>query len=852
MELSSYDVEVIYKEGRRHGDADALSRHPCPDEPDEEKDDPDFVASIAKSAKSETGNAWRDSLQDEKKRIPQMVRELSKFNVSVIYTEKGRNMHSDLFFPDTAIEGENIICSLTTADEVEINFAAADSFMEIALVEIHSDEEFGKEMAKLQSEDTDISKVMDLLRDNTKDKSSWNKVPLWFRQNRQGLVINKDTLFHIRKVENFPEPIARTVIPRAKVKEMLFRVHGCMQGGHPGHKRALDRLQKFAVWPNMTTEVLKHVERCAECQATRTNNPKRMAPISPQNAIAPLQYIQADLFKTGLASNGMSYICVIEDRFSKFCKLYAIRDAKSERVAKCLESFVTDFGCPDVWGTDGGPEFYNTLIMAICHVFKVKKEFALAYRPQSQGQTERKNRTLKAELVKRISQFGKTWPSYLKWIEMAYNCTTHPSHGHTPFLLMFGREAKLPMQFDIPKIDTKGWETSMKTYLSDFLDRMVKFQHQAIANQTLYNIKMALQQKKNILEPIQPGQQVLREVPGQFRAKMDLPTDGPWQVESQRVKEGKLLPVYKIKNELSQTILAHRACLSPFKEPNFAINLAKPMVNLPPTPEPTKAKGAIKSRNTPSVLDGPASRTRAKRRLILAMPADPIDAETDNNPALGTADINGNSDNEEDPNNGGNDDEDDGGDDKNDDGDDDDDDDGDDDGDEGENNVNNANDEVELESNANSAGQFSELSSKDFESDSNEESTPENSLSDAASSSAYTTPESSGASPDELNVTVLDASQAAAAADEAENPYALEESLSASRPSLASTSSSITSNETSLADVFDYNSSWDREILTASDDDPLFANGHVVEMIVNRSGVLTEVKRSSRNKQPPK
>ena len=234
------------------------------------------------------------------------------------------------------------------------------------------------------------------------------------------------------------------------------------------------------------------------------------------------------------------------------------------------------------------------------------------------------------------------------------------------------------------------------------------------------------------------------------------------------------------------------------------------------------------------------------------MPADPIDCETDNNLTHSAANINENSNDDEDPDNGGND-EDDGGDDKNDD--DDDDDDGDDGGDEGEKNMNNADDEVELESNANSAGQFSELNSNDFESESDGGSTPENSLSDAASSSAYTTPESSGASPDELNSTVLDASQVVVAADEAKNPYALEESLSASRPSLASTSSSITSNETSLADVFDYNSSWDREILTASDDDPLFANGangHVVEMIVNRSGVLTEVKRSARNKQPPK
>ena len=146
-----------------------------------------------------------------------------------------------------------------------------------------------------------------------------------------------------------------------------------MQSGHPGHIRAIARLEKFAIWPGMVADVKNHVKSCAECQAAREGVPKRMAPVQAQRAMAPLQFIQADLFKTGLESNGMKYVCVFEDRFTKLCKLYALRDAKARSVAKCIEAFVSELGCPDVWGTDGGPEFYNVLTMAICHVFQIKK-----------------------------------------------------------------------------------------------------------------------------------------------------------------------------------------------------------------------------------------------------------------------------------------------------------------------------------------------------------------------------------------------------------------------------------------------------------------------------------------------
>merc|ERR1711954_407933 len=118
---------------------------------------------------------------------------------------------------------------------------------------------------------------------------------------------------------------------------------------------------------------------------------------------------------------------------------------------------------------------------------------------------------------------------------------------------------------------------------------------------------MAQNHDAKLLEPLKPGEKVLREVPGQFRSKLDLPRDGPWEIQEQRVKEGKVLPVYKIRNEDNKTILAHRDVLTPFIEPNFNAQEKSPE-------KPKKTKGY----KTPSIpSDGPATRTRSRVKRIL-------------------------------------------------------------------------------------------------------------------------------------------------------------------------------------------------------------------------------------------
>ena len=96
-------------------------------------------------------------------------------------------------------EGGDWVCSLTTADKIELNFLAAQNYMEVALVEIHADDELSKGMSKLQGEDEELSKVIQLIKRKSVDLKDWKCVPKWYRQNRERFVISKDVLYHIKK-----------------------------------------------------------------------------------------------------------------------------------------------------------------------------------------------------------------------------------------------------------------------------------------------------------------------------------------------------------------------------------------------------------------------------------------------------------------------------------------------------------------------------------------------------------------------------------------------------------------------------------------------------------------------------
>ncbi|CDJ65420.1 LOW QUALITY PROTEIN: hypothetical protein ENH_00004720 [Eimeria necatrix] len=79
----------------------------------------------------------------------------------------------------------------------------------------------------------------------------------------------------------------------------------------------------------------------------------------------------------------------------------------------------------------------------------VKRAMSSSYHPQSDGQTERVNRTLEQMLRTYIQSDEREWERLLPALEFAYNMTSHSSTELFPFEVMVGENALTAANLDI-------------------------------------------------------------------------------------------------------------------------------------------------------------------------------------------------------------------------------------------------------------------------------------------------------------------------------------------------------------------------------------------------------------------
>ena len=182
-----------------------------------------------------------------------------------------------------------------------------------------------------------------------------------------------------------------------------------------------------------------------------------------------------------MSQQGNRYCITLTDYFSKWVEATPIPTKEAKHVAAFLFKMFLRYGCPQEIVSDQGREFCNRLINDLGERTGFAHKITSAYHPQSNGLDERFNQTLKAQLQKLVNENQNNWDELLDSILFAYRTSRHDSTKRTPFLLMYGREARLPI--DLTRVDVKvPEETDFDTQVQKILDFQKEVHDEARSN----------------------------------------------------------------------------------------------------------------------------------------------------------------------------------------------------------------------------------------------------------------------------------------------------------------------------------------------------------------------------------
>ena len=260
------------------------------------------------------------------------------------------------------------------------------------------------------------------------------------------------------------------VVPRKMRPDLLRLSHNDPSSGHMGINRCLERLQRRYYWPAMASEVQLWITECKPCNRRKTPVPSHKAPMKSITVGQPMELWAMDILgPLPMTPRGNQYILVMSDHFTKWVEAVPMANQRAETVAKAfVDEVVTRHGVPSKLLTDQGRNFEADLMKNVFSLLGVTKLRTSPYHPQTDGQVERLNRTLKGILTTYVNKDHTDWDVHLPLALFAYRNSVHSSSGVTPFKAIYGREATTPLVLMSTPLDVQ------EQFISNYCDELEK------------------------------------------------------------------------------------------------------------------------------------------------------------------------------------------------------------------------------------------------------------------------------------------------------------------------------------------------------------------------------------------
>ncbi|KAL5549671.1 hypothetical protein UlMin_004902 [Ulmus minor] len=139
------------------------------------------------------------------------------------------------------------------------------------------------------------------------------------------------------------------------------------------------------------------------------------------------------------------------DYYTKWVEAEPLQEITEARTTGFIwRNIICRFGIPHSLVSDNGTQFDSAGLKKLCLDLGIHKHFSSVAHPQSNGQVEAVNKTIKNNLERKLNGAKGAWVDELPRVLWAYRTTCRTSTNETPFSMTYGTEAVVPTEIGEP------------------------------------------------------------------------------------------------------------------------------------------------------------------------------------------------------------------------------------------------------------------------------------------------------------------------------------------------------------------------------------------------------------------
>jgi hypothetical protein len=308
---------------------------------------------------------------------------------------------------------------------------------------------------------------------------------------------------------------SRLVIPNiSHIREALFYLaHDAL--GHFGADKSYAALRDSYYWPNMRKQLEQaYVPSCPECQRNKSRTNKPFGPLHP----LPIPEQRGDSVAIDFIGplpldNGYDAIITFTDRLNSDIQIIptTINLSAIQLADLFFDKWYCENGLPLEIISDRDKLFLSKFWSHLHKLTGIKLRMSTSYHPETDGASERSNKTVIQAIRFHVERNQKGWVRALPRVRFNIMNTVNKSTGFTPFQLRLGRSPRLiPPLISASLLPEDTHNTPTALSATSIIERLQHDVWEAQDNMFKSKISQAQQANKHRLMdfPFKVGQRV--------------------------------------------------------------------------------------------------------------------------------------------------------------------------------------------------------------------------------------------------------------------------------------------------------------------------------------------------------